>query len=99
MQPMPTGRTVRSECPSRTRAEPLASSTVMTTSRVFDSRAITYAERHSVGFIPESARSAGAGRDSVRRDAAINRERLVRAAEEGFAERAPAPTLGDAPTA
>src|SRR5277367_2440076 len=95
MQPKPTGRTVSSECPSRTRAEPLASSTVMTTSGVSDSRAITYAERHSAGFIPESARSAGAGRDSVRRDAAINRGRLVRAAEEVFAERGPAATLGD----
>jgi AcrR family transcriptional regulator len=31
----------------------------------------------------------------VRRDAAINRERLVRAAEEVFAERGPAATLGD----
>ena len=32
---------------------------------------------------------------SVRRDAAINRERLVRAAEEVFAERGPGATLGD----
>ena len=31
----------------------------------------------------------------MRRDAAINRERLVRAAEEGFADRGPAATLGD----
>ena len=31
----------------------------------------------------------------MRRDAAINRERLVRAAEEVFAERGPAATLGD----
>jgi AcrR family transcriptional regulator len=35
----------------------------------------------------------------VRRDAAINRERLVRAAEEVFAERGPAATLGDVATA
>src|ERR1700733_10139508 len=95
MQPKPTGRTVSCECPSRTRAEPLASSTVMTASRVSGSRAITYAERHSAGFIPEPARSAEAGRESVRRDAAINRERLVRAAEQVFAERGPAATLGD----
>jgi AcrR family transcriptional regulator len=93
------GRTSKSELPSRTRADPTTFSNSTTTLTYLIARLSHRLNAPTPDLFPGGDESRDKGCASVRRDAAVNRARLVSAAEAVFAERGPSATLDDVATA